>query len=89
MLITVGIKKGNKCNYAAKSYKKPAVRTTHVLHKTTDHTTQNYRPYYTKLYYTDYTTDKLTAHTTDTNQVSCTQIRHSNVATYVLIYTRN
>ena len=46
--------------------------------------TQNYRPYYTELRYTDNTTDKLSAHATDTNQVSCTQIRHSDVATYNL-----
>ena len=52
-----------------------------VLHKTTNATTQNYRPYYTKLHYT---TDKLPTHATDTNQVSCTQIRHSDVAMYNL-----
>ena len=58
-----------------------AVRTTHILHRTTDHSTQNYGPWYTKLYYT---TDKLPVHTADTNQVSCKQIRHNNVATYNL-----
>ena len=57
---------------------------TYVLHKTTDHTTPNYRPYYTKLRYTDYTTYKLSTHATDTNQVSCTQIRYSDIATYIL-----
>ena len=55
-----------------------------VLHKTTNRTTQNYRLYYTKLRYTDNSTDKISAHTTDTNQVSCTQIQHSDVAMYNL-----
>ena len=58
------------------------MRTTHELHKTTDRTTQNYKPYYTKLRYTGKTTDKLSVHATDTNQVSCTQIRYSDVAMY-------
>ena len=62
-------------------YSKTTVCTTHVLHKTTNATTQNYRPYYTKLCYT---TDKLPVHVTDTNQVSFTQIRHNDVATYNL-----
>ena len=47
-------------------------------------TTQNYRPHYAKLRYTDNTTDKLSAHSTDTNQVSCTQIQHSDVAMHNL-----
>ena len=37
--------------------------------------------YYTKLCYT---TDKLPVHATDTNQVSCTQILHNDVAMYNL-----
>ena len=53
----------------------------HVLHKTTNATTQNYRLYCTKLCYT---TDKLPAHTMDKNQVSYTQIQHNDVATYNL-----
>ena len=58
-----------------KDYRKLAtVRTTHVLHKTTNRTTPNYRLYYTKLHYTDNAMDKLSAHATDTNLVSCTQI---------------
>ena len=54
------------------------MRTTHVLHKTTDHTTQNYAILASN------TTDKIPAHATDTNQVSRTQIQHSDVATYGL-----
>ena len=50
-----------------KDYRKTTVRTTHVLYKTINRTTQNYRPYYTKLRYTDNTTDKLSA---------CTHNRH-------------
>ena len=59
-----------ECNviYATKNYRKTTVHTTHVLHKTTDHTTLNYANYI------DNTTDKLSVHATDTNQVSCTQI---------------
>ena len=56
------------------------VCTTYVLYKTTNATTQNYRPYYTKL---RYTTDKLPVHTTDTNQVNCTQIRYNDACSYV------
>ena len=70
-----------KCNVIMlqKSYRQVTVSTTHVLHKSTDRirshrTTQNYRLNYTKLCYSDNTTDKLSAHATDTNQVSCTQI---------------
>ena len=96
-------------NYATKNYRKTTVRTTHVLHKTNDRTTQNYRPYYTKLQTilhktTDHTTQNnailqtnyLHVYATDTNQVSCTQIRHNDVASYILsthkanlMYTRN
>ena len=63
------------------------MHTTHVLHKTTDRTTQNYAILHkTTLYYTKlhYTTDKLPAHVTDTNQVSCTEIQYNDVATYNL-----
>ena len=60
------------------------MHTTHELHKTTDHTTQNYRPHYTKLRYTDNTTYKQSAHATDTNQVSYIQVQHSDVAMYNL-----
>ena len=63
-----------------KNYRNTTVRTTHVLHKTTNHTTQNYRPYYTELRYIHNTTDKLSVHAT---QVSCTQIQHSDVSMYV------
>ena len=62
---------------------KTIVRTTHMLHKTTNSATHNYRPYYTKLHHTDNTTDKLFEHATDTNQVSCTEIRHSDVRSFV------
>ena len=61
-----------------KNYRNTTVRTTHVLHKTTDRTTLNYAIQIIA------TTYKLSAHATDTNQVSCTQIRHSDVATYNL-----
>ena len=62
------------------------MRTTHVLyytklqmllHKTTDHITQNYTIH-------AYTTDKLPANATDTNQVNGTQIQHNDVAIYNL-----
>ena len=63
------------------NYRKTTVCTTHMLHKTTN------ASYHTKLQnyaIRAYTTYKLPAYATDTNQVSCTQIQHNDVATYSL-----
>ena len=61
-----------------KIYRKTTMCTTNVLHKTTDRTTQNYT------ILAGNTTDKIPAHTTDTNQASRTQIQHIDVATHNL-----
>ena len=69
------------CNCATRNYNKlQCVATTHVLHKTTNATTQNYRLHCTKLCYT---TDK-TACTCNTYRMSKLHSNQCNeVSTYV------